>query len=41
MSKANILTELSVNANHTLKNARSLPPAIYHDEDILDLEIAR
>lgn len=41
VSKANILTELSVNANHTLKNARSLPPAIYHDEDILDLEIAR
>ena len=41
MSTADILKSLSANANGPFDEARSLPPAIYHDPAILDLEIER
>ena len=41
MSTADILTILSANARSTLGEARSCPPAIYHDSGVFDLEVER
>ena len=41
MSTASILNTLTSNANADFGSARSLPPAIYHDAGILELEIER
>ena len=35
----NLLQLLAQNANASFNDAQSLPPAIYHDSDILNLEI--
>ncbi len=38
-STKNLLQLLAQNANASFSDAKSLPPAIYHDPDILNLEI--
>ncbi len=39
MSTADLLSALRANANVAFDEAQSLPPAVYHDQGILDLEV--